>query len=237
MFVGSGRALRLDLGVGAALLRNCLVVSRGHGLDVRLPAGVEGGVPGALAADHVTISATGGAIHLRSETQGDPARVHRFYFDECVFGPPLSPRANETQVPSLFSLAAPLTELRGVEWWGTSNGLSPEVSALIRGEKERQVDESRHGLPRWRTLWSEEQDVRFLTGPGGVVLAESNPGKSGIVKPSQFALHLSSKGAKWGEGGTPIGANVRRLEISLVPPKPKEPAKKPSAKGPTQPDF
>lgn len=236
-FVGSGRLVRLDLGAGPAFFTNCLLVSRGDALDVRIPATAEGAA-GTLSADHVTFSATMGVIQLRRETPDGARPAHRFYFDQCVFAPPLPARANEAYAPTLFSLANPADDLTGVEWWGTSNGVAPEVTTLIRGEKEKQPDAKRNGLERWKATWAEEQDVRFLTGAGGVVLNEPNLGKAGPVKPGQFALHPSSKAYKWGDDGAPIGIDVARIESppAAVKPKVKEPPKTPN-KGASLPDF
>ena len=236
-FVGSGRALRLNLGAGPVLLRNCLIVSRGDGLDVSLPASEAGSPAGALSANHLTISATLGAIHLQADSPESGRPVHRFYFDQCVFAPPLASRNSEPFGPTLFRLSHPETDLKAIEWWGASNGISPEITTLIRGDKERGATDPKAGLARWRKAWSEEQDTRFLSGPGGVVLDDPN-GKTSVVKPAQFALHPSAKASTWGVDGSPIGVDIRRLDAPIAPAaKSKATPKAPGNKGPAVPDF
>jgi hypothetical protein len=236
-FVGSGRALKLKLGPADALLRHCLIVSRGDALDLALPALEPGASAGALSADHVTISATLGAIHLQTDSVDENSAAHRFYFDQCVFAAPLAKRANESFGPTLFRLARPQNDLKAVEWWGTSNGVSPEIATLIRGDKDHGDADAQAGLARWREVWNAEQDAQFLTGPGGVVLNEPNP-KANVIKPEQFQLHPSSKAAHWGDGETPIGVDIPRLAAPVATAKPKEASKSaPKKPGPALPNF
>lgn len=228
IFSGSDALIRLDMGTAPAFLKNCLLVSRGDGLDVRfqpLPAGQS---PGALVADHLTVSAANGAIRLQSASAEAGLPAHRFYVDRCVFAPPMSVKGDE-KVPTIFSLHNPAMDLTRVEWWGIANGFAPEIPATIRGERETKSNQQGAGLSRWHASWGNDQDVRLLTGPGGVLMADPSFSKSSAIKPSQFALHARSKATTWDEG-LPIGADLAQLELPAPPPKSKDP------KGPQTPN-
>lgn len=236
IFSGSDSLIRLDMGAAPAFLKNCLLVSRGDGLDVRfqpLPAGQS---PGALVADHLTVSAANGAIRLQSASAETGLPAHRFYVDRCVFAPPMSVKGEE-KVPTIFSLHNPVTDLTRVEWWGIANGFAPEIPSTIRGEREAKANQPGAGLSRWQAAWGNDQDVRLLTGPGGILMADQSSGKSTAIKPSQFALHQKSKAMTWDEG-LPIGADLAQLELPAPAPKSKDPkAPQTPNKPPAQADF
>lgn len=245
VFTGSENGVRLDLGSSPAFLQNCLIVSRGDGLDLGVGLLAPGQTAGPLVADHLTISATDGAIHLRNTATDNNLPVHRLYVEHCVFAPPVTAKGDE-KMSAVLSALKPELDLARVEWWGAGNGIAPEIPAMIRAERDRKPKLDDAGLNRWTATWNRDhQEMRLLTGPGGVVMTEQFSSKPGTIKPSQFALHTNAKASKWTEDGKPIGVDYRKLEPTVPPAKSKDakskegksatpPAAKPKV---NQPDF
>jgi hypothetical protein len=227
--VNGGNAVRLDMGAADVFFENTLLVARGHALDLR-----PGAAPaGSIVALHTTFSAVQGAIHVQGATGA--TGVHRCYIDRCIFAPPLAAKADEGAA-TVLRLADPSQDLARIEWWGTENGIAPEIRSLIRGDAEPPAESADITLQKWKSTWSREQETRLLTGAGGVVLKPEAGSKSGPVKPTQFALDPKSKAQTWSDDGTAIGADIGRIDVPKPAAKPKDGAKTPAPKRSTLPN-
>jgi hypothetical protein len=226
-FINGGNAVQLDLGTNNGYFTNCLLVTRGHALELRpgsLPAGA---AAGSLVAEQSTISAAHGAFHVQSSASGAELSPHRLFVDRCVIAAPLPLRADEGAA-AVLRLADPATDLTRIEWWGTENGIAPEIKSLIRGDGEPPAESTEAGRERWQATWAAEQDSRLLTGVGGVVMKLETGSKSGPVKPAQFALDPIARAQTWAIDGTAIGADIQQIDAAL-------PAAKSKAAGKTSP--
>jgi hypothetical protein len=233
--MGSGSLFRIRAGTGVIGLTNSLFVSHGDVLDFQFAPPPEGVPPAALIADHVTFSATRSPFHVQAADAPPPLPPFRFYVSQCVFAPPL-PQKDQPGLSTLISQAGTRADLQFIQWWGSANGVAPEIASFLCADNERTPTEKQNGLAAWQSAWGEDQDLRLLTDSHGVVLDQPISNKTGGLRPLQFLLSATSAAAKWADDGGPIGANVRQLDPLGPVDKPKD-SGKPAKKGIVTPDF
>ncbi len=232
--IGSGSLFRIRTGAGLIRLTNSLFVAHGDVLDLQFTPPREGVPRGALIANQVTFSATRSAFHLQPADFPQPSVPVRFYIERCVFAPPV-PLKEQPDFSTLVSRAGSPADLQLIQWWGTANGVAPEIASFLRADNETAVTEKLNGLAAWQSTWGEDQDLRLLTTPQGVVLDQPVPNKASGLRPLQFLLRANSSAAKWADDGGPIGADVRQLDPLGPVDKPKDSGK--PKKGIVTPDF
>lgn len=234
-----GTLMQIEAGPGTVFVRDSLLVARGNVFDVR-PRAVGSDLPLVIDLAHATLAANETVFDWKAASLDSPPRTPaRVFVEQVVFGPPFPLRAGEALQPTLFTYSGPLLEPRQVEWWGTTNGVSPQIKYLIRPEGQL-PDPDKAGADVWQNTWGAGHEIRLLTQTDGVLLAEEKlPAKREALRPKSYALHPSSKGYVW-DHGQPIGADLSLLdqvgpETIPAPASPKnEPGNK---KGVTKPRF
>ncbi len=157
------------------------------------------------------------------------------YVDRCACVPPATWKVSATQAPVWLACDATVLEQKQLDWWGQENGAAKTVRTLmaINSVPPRELSTPEEML----AVLGAGHEQKFLQDSDGVVLANPLPSRIDQLEPSQFALHASSKAAKWSQG-SPIGADL--AELKAVGPqvlKASSPGKKatPKSSGPQTP--
>ena len=229
LLMTTGVGIRFQSGSGNLFLRNCIIATRGHGIDLQ-PFRTGSSLLPAIDLQNVTFSAAKAAF--RVEAASGPEAVDspmRLFIDQCAFVTPLEIKPGDAADSTVMECVGPVIEQKQIEWWGNSNGFAKELKSFLRHSgKDPVVSAS-----GWHTVWGESSDIRLLTGPKGVHLKNTLPNKWPNLKAGSFMLDPTSGSASWAEGGRPIGADVRTVEELAVARKNSIEAK-PGMPGPAQ---
>jgi len=213
-----GDLITTDLRRYTPFVRNSVLVSQDHLLDMRFSGKASDPVAGYFELTNSTLSARQGALHFDVPASSPHKRpLVSGRVQECAFVPPANPGRSKAPAPSVLSAAFDLKELPSrVWWWGERNGFSPEISQELLGRPLAQS---------WSQFWGEGHVDRPLFGPNGVMLTTGTVNAKDL-KPSSFSLFKDSQAMKWGRNDTKIGADCDELDVpEYDPEKPQTPPK------------
>jgi hypothetical protein len=206
--ITTGIGIRFAGPLGNLFARNCIVATRGYGIDLR-PNRTEAKLLPSIDLQHVTFSAAKAAVRFEAITGTDPIESPmRLFIDHCAIVTPLETKAGESSDAAVMECDGPAIEQKQVEWWGNSNGFAKELKSLLR----RSTADPVNSPAGWHEVWGDSNDIRLLTGPKGVQLKTSLANKLANLKPASFLLDPTSAGSSWAEGGRAIGADVMAIE-------------------------
>jgi len=227
--VGSGCVLSADMTNAALLVRNSVAVGP-NDLFVFGEGKAKEGVSGTVVLDRSTLSAGTTFFSVKGASSGSGQQPLRFLNREVVFTP-LAGEGKNSGGATLLRAPKGAVEQKQVDWWELACGYAAELGSFVRPDVGPASAARQSFEADWRDLWGQPHFLRALTGVGGVLL--SNP-VADLRRPqaTQFELHQDSKAARWGEGGTRIGADVAALDENPAPPAPKAPEKKAPAAAP-----
>ena len=212
VLLSTGVGVRFQSVAGNLFLRNCIFGIRGVGVDLQ-PIRVGANLASAADIQHVSFATSKAAIRIEaasgSEAVGTPMRL---FVDNCAILPPLEFKPDDAAQSTVVEFAGPVIEQKQIEWWGSSNGFAKELKSLLRQSGADPITSA----SGWTGVWGESNEVRLLTGPKGVQLKTTLPGKWTGLKANSFMLDPTSAGATWAEDGNPVGADIRQLEDAMI---------------------
>lgn len=223
--------LRTDLRGQEVVVQNSVLAGTADLLVMQPGAGAP---PAAIDLRHCTLAGTAALFKVQKPAAGDDGTgpVLRLFAEQTVFAPPLEPGTNMKSQPVLFSDPSDLRKSGRIEWWGSSNGYAPELTAYVQGAADLTPPAGQTFSRDWAGLWGTGHEVRPLTGRDCVKMQNAYPHRAKIT-PSDFTLWTHAKAQTWGDGGRPIGAVLESPSPS-DPKSPPEP-KKPTPKNPARP--
>jgi len=213
--VGAGTGINAKVASGSIYMMNSIVAVKGDGVEL-VPVAMGTKLLSNLVAEHVTFSTTSAAIRMHSAVGNNESLttpVHVFVEQSAILSLPGS-RSGESAEPTFIRLDGPVIDLKQLEWFGSSNGVSKQIIHLLYQDEK---SAAKTGLEVWKETFGNPADERLLTGDDGVYLQSTLPTKFRELKPSSFTLHNVCRGSTWSEGGGPIGAGIDELEKMSTP--------------------
>ena len=190
---------------------NSLAVSTGDLFDLSVME-FEPRISGVVSIRHSTLSAAGTFFDIRgaklTEMATEPLSL---FVQETVFAPPLDPGTKPSPKPALLVCEESLRDKKQIDWWGDSNGYSPDIIHFLRTPDAKDTTVQRMQT-NWLLTWKPDRIVRPLSGPDGVFLQQSKLPQRTNIDADSFSLHTSSKAYGWGPNEMPIGVDFSTWE-------------------------
>ena len=211
LLMSTGTGVKADWNYGNIIIKNSILAVRGNAIDLQMGSSLSSQSP-TVTLEHVTFSASKAAIRVEQSDSPTTSSPVQFYVDWCAVVPPLEFKQGEANASTIIeSVGVPIDRQR-IQWWGNSNGVAKEVQSWLRQPNTEPI----RTIAGWNSIWGESSELRFLTANDGIRLEDHLPSKWTSIKAESFTLEPSSPGARWAEGGRPVGVDLYRLKESLA---------------------
>lgn len=219
LLVGNGTLISADLAGRAFLLNNSALISRQHGIELKV--GLESGqAPSAVDAQNCTYLIGGTFFSINSRTPSGmnplPARIAHY---DSIFAS-LNDSTGRT-APLLMNYVGAGEIKSQVLWYEESCGYSPEIKAFYTSLPKLPTSavSVQEFDTEWLQRWGSDRVQRPLRGADGVLFEKPLPATFSQVRPENLNLHKTAKARTWSEAGGPIGVRTPALEPPAAPPK------------------
>jgi hypothetical protein len=177
------------------------------------------------------LSAGSSFIKVRGPESEHASRLH-CYVQDSVFGPPI---AASGAPPVVLTSSAALDSAGGrIVWWEESSAYSDKIGRYLAVEGADAA--AAQDLAGWKEVWGPDHVLRAISGQTAVLLAEAPP-EPDKVEARHFALAPTCEAYRWGQGGTPVGAQVQDVGPAAASPTEETPAPPGSIRPRNQPGF
>lgn len=222
-----GKVVLGDIRGRGLSVQNSALVSLDEIFDLNL-AGPDGRISAAVDLQDTTLSAVSTFFHVRGAPLSQKAEAPlQLFSDRCAFVSAVDTGNGQPSRVVFLNYTANARVQGQIDWWAFGNAYSDDIRPWIRGDADSAPDQDfdKH----WIGIWGAAHEFRPLWGRGAVLTRGGFRLKTKLSH-TDFEVDPSSKAAKWGVSGGPIGPSLAFFNEQET-----KPAEKPGKKTETKP--